>query len=302
MYKNFIDIDQLSKDDLNLILSSAKDLKKNRYNHPKYIDGKSIITLFEKTSTRTKVSFEIGINELGANPIYLTSKSSQIGKGETIHDTANVLSRYAALIMARVNSHNTLLEFAQYGNVPIINGLSDFSHPCQIIADILTYEEHKNCSIENANVTWIGDFNNVTNSWVHAALIFGFKLNIVCPKKYSSKFNAINKIINENNNINVYHDIQEIDTNSDLIITDTWVSMGDVDVDERIDALKDFQVNETVMKNASPNAIFMHCLPAYRGMEVTNNVIDGKQSVVFDEAENRLHAQKAIILWCLNII
>lgn len=302
MYKNFIDINQLSKDELNSILDKATELKKNRYNHKKYIDGKSIITLFEKTSTRTKVSFEIGIHELGGNPIYLTSESSQIGKGETIHDTSNVLSRYASLIMARVNSHSTLKEMVKHGNVPIINGLSDYSHPCQIIADILTYQEHKNHSIENANVTWLGDFNNVTNSWVHSALIFGFKLTIICPAKYNTKFESIQNIINNNENINVYHDTNNIDSNSDLVITDTWVSMGDKDVDDRVNNLKNYQVNSDIMSHVAGDSIFMHCLPAYRGMEVTEDVIDGKQSVVFDEAENRLHAQKAIILWCLNII
>ncbi|MGB1361407.1 MAG: ornithine carbamoyltransferase [Alphaproteobacteria bacterium] len=294
--RDFIDISLLSKKDVQTILDLAHLLKRRKTDESRPLDNQTLISIFEKTSTRTRVSFEVGIQQLGGHNVIITNKDSQLGKGETVEDTAKVLSRFGDIIMARTNSHAMVETLAQHADVPVINGLSDYSHPCQIMADIMTYEEHIG-SIQGAKIAWVGDGNNVCHSWIHAAEKLGFTLHIACPKKYMPCEQTVQAAINNGADIVVSNDVKPVVDGADCVVADTWVSMGDADVEERIENLKPYQVNDTVMSYAKDSAIFMHCLPAYRGNEMTASVIDGKQSVVFDEAENRLHAQKAIMVW-----
>lgn len=300
-YKHFLDLSDLTQDDLRSILENAKRIKALTKASKEYkpLSGKHLAMVFEKPSTRTRVSFEVGINQLGGQAIIMDSNNSQIGRGETIADTANVLSRYVDIIMIRCFEHNTLLEMSESANIPVINGLTNFSHPCQIMADILTIEEHKG-NIESQTVAWLGDGNNMVHSWIHAAIIFGFKLNIATPDALKPAQELID-LAAPHSNIIFTNDIREAATDADVITTDCWVSMGDKDADFRQKTLAPYQVDSNVMKLAKDGAIFMHCLPAHRDEEVTSDVIDGPQSVIFDEAENRLHAQKAVMLWCLGI-
>ena len=261
--------------------------------------------IFEKTSTRTRVSFEVAINQLGGHAIVMNKSDMQLGKGETVEDTAKVLSRFVDAIMIRSNSHKTIQELAKHSTVPVINALSDFSHPCQIIASILTIEEHLG-EIKGKKLAWFGDANNVLNSYIHAAKAFGFELAIATPKEFTFCDAEIKKAVKSGAKIFYSSDAKKVAKNADVMISDTWFSMGDEA--EKNDALKQkklnllmpFQVNANLMKLAKKKAIFTHCLPAYRGFEVTAGIIDSKQSVVFDEAENRLHAQKAILIWTLS--
>lgn len=261
--------------------------------------------IFEKPSTRTRVSFESGMKELGGDVIVLNHNDLQLGRGETISDTAKVLSRYVDSIMIRCFKHKSLVEFAENSTIPIINGLTNYSHPCQIMADILTFEEHIG-NIKNKTIAWIGDSNNVLNSWIHASVKFDFELKVACPKGMEPDTEILNWAGKRSKKIKVTNKIPEAAKSADCIITDSWFSMGQeakMDKKERKQkrkALEKFQVNDKVMALAKKNAIFLHCLPAHRGEEVTNSVIDGDQSAVWDEAENRLHVQKAIMLWCLN--
>jgi len=295
-YKNFIDLDKIEYSELRKIVESAKsikaDLKNGKMDKP--LAGKHLAMIFEKPSTRTRVSFEVGINQLGGHPIVLTSSDSQIGRGEPIIDTANVLSRYIDIIMIRTFKHETLTELAEHASVPVINGLTDYSHPCQVMTDILTFEEHLG-TIEGKTIAWIGDTNNMANSWIQAADKFNFKLHISTPEEYAPPKN-------DSKNVIFFDDPKEAVKNADCVTSDTWVSMGDEDAEYKIGVLTPYQVNAELMSFAKDEAIFMHCLPAHRDEEVTSSVIDGKQSVIYDEAENRLHAQKAIMLWCLNKI
>lgn len=295
-YKNFIDLDKIESSELRKIIEAAKsikaDLKNGKMDRP--LEGKHLALIFEKPSTRTRVSFEVGINQLGGKPVVMTSTDSQIGRGEPIIDTANVLSRYIDIIMIRTFKHETLTELAEHASVPVINGLTDYSHPCQVMTDILTFEEHLG-SIEGKIIAWIGDTNNMANSWIQAADKFNFKLHISTPEEFSPPATKLPNVI-------LFDDPKEAVKNADCVTTDTWVSMGDADAEYKIGVLTPYQVNEELMSYAKNNAIFMHCLPAHRDEEVTSSVIDGKQSVIYDEAENRLHAQKAIMLWCLNKI
>jgi len=284
---HFLDLDKIDKKDLEKILATAAALKKA--SDKNQLAGKQLAMIFEKPSTRTRTSFEVGINQLGGGAIVLSSADTQLGHGETIADTAKVLSRFVDIIMIRTFEHEKLTELAENSSVPVINGLTDFSHPCQIMADLLTFSEHKG-EIKGKTIAWVGDYNNVARSWLRASDIFGFTLNIACPEALHPEGD------------NVFSDATEAVKNADLVITDTWASMGDEDGDYKKRLLKPFQVNDELMGLAKSDAIFMHCLPAHRGEEVTNSVIDGKQSVVFDEAENRLHVQKAIMLWCMGKI
>ncbi|MDB2414651.1 ornithine carbamoyltransferase [Rickettsiales bacterium] len=298
---HFIDINQISTDDLREIIELAKSLKLSlkEGNANKPLAGKQLAMIFEKPSTRTRASFEVGINQLGGNAIVLSSDQSQMGRGESAYDTANVLSRYVDIIMIRCFKHQTLLELAENSSVPVINGLTDSSHPCQVMADILTFEEHRG-EIKNKTIAWIGDGNNMTHSWIHAAVKFGFKLNIATPDSLKPSSAVMDWAQKNNGQIKWTKDAKEAAKDADLVTTDTWVSMGDKDADFRYKALEPYQVNDQLMSLADKNSIFMHCLPAHRGDEVTESVIDGKQSVIFDEAENRLHIQKAIMIWCLK--
>jgi ornithine carbamoyltransferase len=292
--KNFIDIEDIDAKDLKNIISRAREIKADLKSGKAYspLVGKHLAMIFEKSSTRTRVSFEVGINQLGGHAIILDSQNSQMGRGETVADTAKVLSRYIDIIMARTYKHETLKELAEHGNVPVINGLSDHSHPCQIMTDIMTFEEHKG-SIEGKIIAWIGDCNNMATSWIQAAEKFKFLLHISTPAELAPP-----SIVSEY--VKFFSDPQKAVEHADAVNADTWVSMGDDDAEHKLEILADFQVNDELMALAKEDAIFLHCLPAHRDEEVSESVIDGAQSVVFDEAENRLHVQKAIILWCLG--
>jgi len=302
--RHFLDIDTYDTDTLRLILNCAHSLKKafksGAGSRPKLAEGAVLAMLFEKSSTRTRVSFDVAMRQLGGETIVLNHSDMQLGRGETISDTALVLSRYVDAIMMRSTSHEKLIELAKYATVPVINGLSDKSHPCQILADIMTLEEKKG-ALEPLTVTWVGDSNNVATSWIHAAVRFGFSLRLATPKLLQPALSFMEWARSEGGKLAVFEDPGEAATGADCITTDVWVSMGqEAGSEQRIALLQPYQVNEALMEKAAPDAIFMHCLPAYRGMEVTAGVIDGPQSVVFDEAENRLHVQRAILAWCLG--
>ncbi len=302
--RHFLDIDSYDTDTLRLILNCAHSLKKSFKNgagsRPKLAEGAVLAMLFEKSSTRTRVSFDVAMRQLGGETIVLNHSDMQLGRGETIADTARVLSRYVDAIMMRSTSHDTLIELAKYATVPVINGLSNKSHPCQILADILTLEEQKG-ALEPLTVAWVGDSNNVATSWIHAAVRFGFSLRLAAPKLLQPSLSFMEWARSEGGKLAIFEDPAEAVAGADCVTTDVWVSMGqEKGSGERIALLQPYQVNEALMAKAAPDAIFMHCLPAHRGREVTDGVIDGPQSVVFDEAENRLHVQRAILAWCLE--
>jgi ornithine carbamoyltransferase len=308
MVKHFIDLDRIPAKELQKILALSKKLKKeNIAKQIKLLPHKNLAMIFEKTSTRTRVSFEVGINQLGGHAVVMNKNDMQLGKGETVQDTAKVLSRFVDGIMIRSNSHSTIEELAKYSSIPVINALSDFSHPCQILASILTIEEYLG-KVKGKKLAWFGDANNVLNSYIHAAKAFEFELAIATPEEFNFCNSEIKKAVKNGAKISHFSDAKKAAKDADVLITDTWFSMGDEA--ESNDALKQkklnlltpFQVNANLMKLAKKTAIFTHCLPAYRGFEVTAGVIDSKQSVVFDEAENRLHVQKAIMLWAMEKI
>lgn len=302
--RHFLDISALPLSDLRTMLDASVAMKTRRkqgLNGPadRPLAGKTLAMIFEKPSTRTRVSFDVGMRQLGGEAIMLTGAEMQLGRGETIADTARVLSRYVDAIMIRILSHDALLELAEHATVPVINGLTRLSHPCQVMADVMTYEEHRG-SIKGRTVAWTGDDNNVLASWVHAAQRFDFKLNIATPPELAPKKPLKDWIKLNNAAVQLDTDPEKMVRDADCVVTDTWVSMGDKDGEHRHNLLRRYQVNAKLMSLAKPDALFMHCLPAHRGDEVTDEVIDGPQSVVFDEAENRLHAQKGILAWCFN--
>ncbi len=291
--KHFLDLDALDAATLNDILERAKTLKVE----PKpLLAGRELAMIFEKPSTRTRVSFEVAMRQLGGHAVVLTTGDMQLGRGETYGDTAQVLSRYVDAMMIRTSSHGKLQALAEHSAVPVINGLTDRSHPCQIMADILTFEEQRG-PIQGARVAWVGDANNVATSWIHAAERFGFDLHIASPKDLAPDPTLVAWA---GSRLKLTRDPAEAVAGADAVVTDTWVSMGQQDADARVQALAPYQVNEALMARADKDAIFLHCLPAHRGQEVTDAVMDGPRSVVFDEAENRLHAQKGILAWCLS--
>ena len=261
--------------------------------------GKMLAMIFEKSSTRTRVSFEVGIKQLGGEAIVLNHADMQIGRGETIADTARVLSRYVDAVTLRTNDPDKLDELAQNATIPVINALSDRSHPCQLMADIMTFEQHRG-PIAGRVIAWVGDGNNMATTWIQAAARFGFTLRLACPAELSPSLRDVDWARGEGATIELTHDPRVAVANSDCVATDTWVSMGDQPGERRNRLLTPFRVDEELMKCAAPDAIFMHCLPAHRGEEVSTGVLDGPQSVVWDEAENRLHAQKGILLWCFG--
>jgi ornithine carbamoyltransferase len=263
------------------------------------LDGRVLAMVFDKPSTRTRVSFDVAMRQLGGDVIVLTGHDMQLGRGETIADTAKVLSRYVDGIMIRTLDHAMLLELARHATVPVINGLTRRSHPCQVMADVMTFEEHRG-PIKGKTVAWTGDANNVLASWMHAAERFDFALRVAAPPELAPKKPLTDWIKSSPAEIRVGHDPEQAVKGADCVVTDTWVSMGDKDGSRRHNLLKPYQVNARLMARARPDALFMHCLPAHRGEEVTDEVIDGPQSVVFDEAENRLHAQKGILAWCFH--
>ncbi|PHS79412.1 MAG: ornithine carbamoyltransferase [Rhodospirillaceae bacterium] len=295
--KHFLDLHDVDAKTLRTILDLGTSLKKDKTAQP--LRGKSLAMIFEKPSTRTRVSFEVGINQLGGNAIIMDGPSSQLGRGESVADTARVLSRYVDAIMIRTDDPQKLHDLAKYASVPVINGLTDDSHPCQLMADVMTYEEHRG-SIRGKKVTWCGDGNNMAVSFIHAAERFGFSLTLAVPKELPVRPEVLDWAKAEGADITVTTDADAACTDADLIVTDTWVSMGDADAEQRCALLQPFQVDAKRMKLAKSDALFMHCLPAHREEEVTAEVLDGPQSVIWDEAENRLHAQKGVLAWCMS--
>jgi ornithine carbamoyltransferase len=303
--RHFLDLTDLSGDQLRRLLEACVDLKMRRHKgdlgREGPLSGRILAMVFDKPSTRTRVSFDVAMRELGGQTIMLTGKEMQLGRGETIADTARVLSRFVDAIMMRILDHAMMVEMADNATVPVINGLTKLSHPCQIMADVLTFEEHRG-AIKGRTVAWSGDCNNVLASWIHAAARFDFRLNIATPPELDPRPELLRWAKAEGASIAVTRDPYEAVEGADAVVTDCWVSMGDEDEGRRHNLLKPYQVNAKLMQAAARDAIFMHCLPAHRGEEVTDEVMDGPQSVVFDEAENRLHAQKGILAWCLGAV
>jgi ornithine carbamoyltransferase len=295
--RHFLDLDRVSAVELRRMLDQAAQWKAT-CDHSKPLADKVLAMIFEKPSTRTRLSFEVAMKHLGGDVVTMTSSDSQLSRGETIADTAKVLSRYVDAVMIRTTSAAKLEELAANATVPVINGLTDASHPCQIMADVLTLEEHKGPATGKI-VAWSGDGNNVAASWIHAAVRFDFELRLACPEGSKPSASALAWAKRESGRVHVMTDPREAAAGADCIVTDTWVSMGTDPKLFRPDLLAPYRVDEALMACAKRDAIFMHCLPAKRGEEVTAGVIDGPQSVVWDEAENRMHAQKAILAWCL---
>ncbi len=295
--RHFLDIDQHETGDLRSILDLGVAYKNGRHDRP--LQGKTLAMIFEKPSTRTRVSFEVAMRQLGGDVIILNTADSQLGRGETVADTARVLSRYVDAIMIRTNYAAKLAELAQHATVPVINGLTDSSHPCQIMADVMTLQEKKG-PVGDTVVAWSGDGNNVSVSWVHAAVRFGFALRLACPEQLQPPQAVLDWATREGGRVSLTVEPDEAVAGADCVVADTWVSMGTEASVNRHNLLAPYRVDERLMAKAKPDAIFMHCLPAKRGEEVTAAVIDGPQSVVWDEAENRLHVQKGILAWCLG--
>jgi ornithine carbamoyltransferase len=303
--RHFLDLCDFSGAELRTVLDASAGMKARRRKGEtameRPLDGKILAMVFDKPSTRTRVSFDVGMRELGGETLMLTGTEMQLGRGETIADTARVLSRYVDAIMIRTLDHEMVVELAQYATVPVINGLTKMTHPCQIMADVLTFEEHRG-PIRGRTVAWTGDANNVLSSWVHAAARFDFKLKIASPPELAPRPELLSWAKGEGAEVVVTTDPYEAVAGADAVVTDCWVSMGDEDEGRRHNVLKPYQVNSKLMAAANDGAVFMHCLPAHRGEEVTDEVMDGPRSVVFDEAENRLHAQKGILAWCLGAV
>ena len=301
--RHFLDLDQIDAGTLRKLLDRGRALKSGKppAGAAKPLAGKMLAMLFDKPSTRTRVSFEVGMKQLGGDVVILSQRDTQIGRGETVADTARVLSRYVDAIMMRTTTRKNLEDMARYATVPVINGLTDDSHPCQLMADVMTFEERRG-PIKGRVVAWSGDGNNVAASWVHAAVKFGFELRLACPKELMPPKALLDWATQHGGQVAVTHDPEAAVTGADCVVTDAWLSMGDEKKGEtnRHNLLAPFRVDERLMAAAKKDALFMHCLPAHRGEEVTGGVIDGPQSVVWDEAENRLHVQKSILSWCLE--
>jgi len=308
--KHFLSLADIQASELKSILDEAHRMKKNRIGLRKGeldkdapFKGETIALIFEKSSTRTRFSFDMAIKQLGGNSITASSNEMQLGRGETIEDTAKVLSSYLDAIMLRANNHETIMCLAANADIPVINGLTNFNHPCQIMADLLTLEEHTSLNagqLKNMTLTWVGDGNNVANSFINAAVKFKYKLRLSSPNGYEVKKSVLDAALSQGADIEVIKNPLHACKDTDVVIADTFVSMGDKNSEKRLKDLSEYQVNDTLMNAAAKNSIFLHCLPAHRGEEVTADVIDGPKSVVMREAENRLHAQKSILKWCLN--
>jgi len=304
MATHFLDIESVPADELQSILKSSSDMKLalRAGDAPlpgtRPLEGKFLAMIFDKPSTRTRVSFDVGMRQLGGETILIDGESSQMGRGETIADTARVLSRYVDAIMIRTTQHERLLELAQYATVPVINGLTDETHPCQIMADVMTFEEHRG-SIKGKTIAYSGDGNNVVNSMMQASSRFDFNLKIAAPKGHEPAPQYFARAKADGGRIEISDQPALAVTGADCVVTDTWSSMGMEDNSGGHNTFAPYQINAELMAHANPDALFMHCLPAHRGEEVTDEVMDGPQSVIFDEAENRLHVQKGILAWCL---
>ena len=306
MPKHFLSLADIAASELRGILDEAHRIKAARQDLPKGFKdvdapfmGETLALIFEKSSTRTRFSFDMAMRQLGGSSITVSSSDMQLGRGETVEDTAKVLSRFVDGIMRRANSHETLTALARNSNVPVINGLTDYNHPCQIMADLQTLEE-RGGDLSDMTLTWVGDGNNVAVSFINAAAKFGYRLRISTPDAYAVRGQTVEAARNSGAKIELITDPLAASKDTDVVIADTFVSMGDKDAEARLSDLMSHQVNDALMNAAAKDAIFLHCLPAHRGEEVTASVIDGPQSAVFDEAENRLHAQKAVIRWCFG--
>ncbi len=304
--RHFLDISEFDGVTLKHIIATARRLKDGRRGQPKGqreagepLKGRMLALIFERPSTRTRVSFEVGMRQLGGDTLVLSSHDMQLGRGETIADTARVLSRYVEAIMIRAAKHSNLLELAAAASVPVINGLTNETHPCQVLADVMTLEEHVG-PLQNLTVSWVGDGNNVAASWIQAVVRLGGRLRIATPEQLRPSADVLAWAKAENAGVQMTGSAEEAVAGANCVITDSWVSMHDTDSASRHNLLRPFQVNQRLMSAAAPGAKFMHCLPAHRGEEVTDEVIDGAHSLVLDEAENRLHIQKSILLHCLG--
>ncbi|WP_426229337.1 ornithine carbamoyltransferase [Pararhizobium sp. DWP3-4] len=301
--RHFLDLSAMTTTDLRSIIEDARvrkaDTKAGTAEKP--LAGKMLAMIFEKPSTRTRVSFDVGMRQLGGETLFLSGTEMQLGRAETIGDTAKVLSRYVDAIMIRTTDHNRLLELAEHATVPVINGLTDATHPCQIMADIMTFEEHAG-PVKGKTIAWTGDGNNVLHSFIEGSARFGYRMNMAVPLGSEPDDKILNWARNNGGEIKLYHDADQAVDGAHCVVTDTWVSMNQEHRARGHNVFQPFQVNAQLMAKADKDAIFMHCLPAHRGEEVTDEVIDGKQSVVFDEAENRLHAQKSVLAWCLGAL
>lgn len=307
MAKHFLSLSDIPASELRNILDEAHVRKKARAGFTKGrvdtdapLKDRVLAMLFEKNSTRTRFSFDMAMTQLGGSNITATSSEMQLGRGETIEDTAKVLSRFVDGIMLRANRHEDLLALAHNSDIPVINGLTDYNHPCQIMADLQTLEEQGR-DLKGLKLTWVGDGNNVAMSFINAASKFGYELRLSCPEGYTPRGQDVERARSEGANIELIQDPLKACEQADVVIADSWVSMGDTDADQRMTDLGPYQVNDELMSRADNDALFLHCLPAHRGEEVSASVIDGPASVVFDEAENRLHAQKAILKWCFEV-
>jgi ornithine carbamoyltransferase len=306
--RHFLDIAPLSSAALKAILAEGHARKAARAGLPKGapdpdapLSGRLLAMIFEKASTRTRVSFDVGIRQLGGGALVMSAGETQLGRGETVEDTAKVLSRMVDAVMIRANRHQDVLDFAAAASVPVINGLTDLSHPCQIVADLMAIEE-RGGPLRGKRIAWVGDGNNVCVSYVEAAAKLGFALAIATPVAYRPRIQVVQAALAEGAAVTLHDHAEEAVEGADAVVTDTWVSMGDTDKDARMAAFPPFQVNEALMAKAKGGALFLHCLPAHRGEEATDEVIDGPASAVWDAAENRVHAQKAILMWCLGLI
>jgi len=297
--RHFLDLDRLDAATLRTILDRSVAMKANGAAAAAGLGGRVLAMIFERPSTRTRVSFEVAMLELGGHAIVLNPSDMQLGRGETVADTARVLSRYVDAIMIRAARHQRLIELARYAEVPVINGLTNQSHPCQVMADVMTFEEHRG-PIAGRVVAWSGDGNNVATSWIHAAGQFNFELRLACPDSLSPEPQTIDRARRVGARIHLTTDPREAARGADCVVTDTWVSMGTEPGANHAALLELYRVDRALMALAAPDALFMHCLPAHRGEEVTAEVLDGPNSVVWDEAANRLHAQKGILSWCLD--
>ncbi len=304
--RHFLDISDFDAATLNGILATARAMKDARKGAPKAqrepgepLQGRMLALIFERPSTRTRVSFEVGMRQMGGETLVLSSNDMQLGRGETIADTARVLSRYVDAIMIRASRHSNLTELAEAATVPVINGLTNLTHPCQVMADVMTLEEHV-APLKNLTVSWVGDGNNVAASWIHAVGRLGGTLRLGTPEELSPSREIVSWARSQGAKVELTTSPEAAVSGSDCVITDAWVSMHDTDAASRHNLLKPYQVNRRLMDKARPGAKFMHCLPAHRGEEVTDEVMDSPQSLVFDEAENRLHIQKSILLHCLG--
>jgi len=302
MKKDFISILDISKDELEGIIAEAEKLKRQKKAGVPHalLAGKTLAMIFEKASTRTHISFEVGMNELGGHALFLNARDMQIWRGEEIRDTARAASRYVSAIMIRAYKHSTIEEFAKYATIPVINGLSDLEHPCQLLADIMTMKEHFG-SLHDLKVAWVGDGNNVCNSLILSTVLTGYDVTVATPEGYEPEDTIVKKARSLGGHVTLVRKPEDAVKGADVIVTDTWISMGDdEEKDLRMKVFKQYTVDAPLMRLASPGARVLHCLPAHRGQEITDEVMEGGQSLVWDEAENRLHAQKALLVWLLK--